>query len=865
MARADGSVIIDTKLNTAGFSTGAANLKTQFSGLTKAAGKLGAVIAAAFSVRAIVNFGKEAMELGSDLQEVQNVVDVTFTTMSDRVNEFAENAMKTAGLSETMAKRYVGTFGAMAKSFSFTEEEAFNMSTALTQMAGDVASFYNITQDEAYTKLKSVFTGETESLKDLGVVMTQTALDDYAMRKGLKKTTSQMSEQEKVALRYQFVLDQLSTASGDFIRTQDGWANQTRILKLQVDQLKATIGQGLINALTPAIKVINELVLRLRDAAEAFRDFTAAIFGDAGGASSAIGSAADSTEDLGDAIEEAGKKAKKALAPFDEIIRIGEAVAGVENGNATGAGSSTTITAPVIGGSSEEITEDTLAPGLSDAVDGIMEKLEPLQNIDFSNLQGSVSGLQEAFSDFAKVISGKAETAYKNVLLPLSKWTIEEGAPKSVDALSNSFRAVSALIDDLDFQPATDSVSGLMGAFVSLTDTLSTEFSWAWDDIFVPLSKWVIEEGAPASVDALRSAFETLETAVKPVSDGMETLWEEAKPFVEWAGDKGSELLGEMETKFNDLGVAIEEANPDIVDAFEEIGTAIGNMWVAAEPILEDMYETSENVAGINFEGLTDQVGIAAEKFSGLATIIAGITENDLGKAWGGLQDALSACKEETDNLWKSLGDVAEALGIIGKDKSMDALKSSVKNAAGSMNIFRDASKGAVGGVKSMADTAQKASEALASARSEAKSLWEYMQSVWSSSGFAKIKEWIDSLISSSNFSGAASGAISGALAVPTALSLPHLASGTVIPPRAPFMAVLGDQKNGTNIEAPLSTIEDALENVLARRGSMNDQQVVALLQSILEAVYGIQIGDDAIAAAVNRHNRKMNVARGGA
>lgn len=865
MARADGSVIIDTKLNTGGFSTGAANLKTQFSGLTKAAGKLGAVIAAAFSVRAIVNFGKEAMELGSDLQEVQNVVDVTFTTMSDRVNEFAENAMKTAGLSETMAKRYVGTFGAMAKSFRFTEEEAFNMSTALTQMAGDVASFYNITQDEAYTKLKSVFTGETESLKDLGVVMTQTALDDYAMRKGLKKTTSQMSEQEKVALRYQFVLDQLSTASGDFIRTQDGWANQTRILKLQVDQLKATIGQGLINALTPAIKVINELVLRLQDAAEAFRDFTAAIFGDAGGASSAIGSAADSTEDLGDAIEEAGKKAKKALAPFDEIIRIGEAVAGVESGNATGAGSSTTITAPVIGGSSEEITEDTLAPGLSDAVDGIMEKLEPLQNIDFSNLQGSVSGLQEAFADFAKVISGKAETAYKNVLLPLSKWTIEEGAPKSVDALSNSFRAVSSLIDNLDFQPATDSVSGLMGAFVSLTDTLSTEFSWAWDDIFVPLSKWVIEEGAPASIDALRSAFETLETAVKPVSDGMEILWEEAKPFVEWAGDKGSELLGEMETKFNDLGVAIEEANPDIVDAFEEIGTAIGNMWVAAEPILDDMYETSEKVAGIAFEGLTDQVGIAAEKFSGLATIIAGITENDWEKAWGGLQDALSASKKETDNLWTSLGDVAEKLGIIGKDKSMDALKSSVKNAAGSMNIFRDASKGAVGGVKSMADTAQKASEALASARSEAKSLWEYMQSVWSSSGFAKIKEWIDSLISSSHFSGAASGAISGALATPTALSLPHLASGAVIPPRAPFMAVLGDQKNGTNIETPLSTIEDALENVLARRGSMNDQQVVALLQSILEAVYGIQIGDDAIAAAVSRHNRKMNVARGGA
>ena len=108
------------------------------------------------------------MELGSDLAEVQNVVDVTFTTMSDKVNEFAKNAMTSAGLSETMAKQYVGTFGAMSKSFGFSESQAYDMSTALTQLTGDVASFYNISQDLAYIKLKSVFTGETETLKDLG-------------------------------------------------------------------------------------------------------------------------------------------------------------------------------------------------------------------------------------------------------------------------------------------------------------------------------------------------------------------------------------------------------------------------------------------------------------------------------------------------------------------------------------------------------------------------------------------------------------------------------------------------------------------------------------------------------------------------
>ena len=160
----DGSIIIDTRIDTDSF----VDIKKQFAGLASTAKKVGIAIGAAFSVRAVAQFAKECLDLGSDLQEVQNVVDVTFTTMNEQVNEFAQNAAMSAGLSETMAKRYAGTFGAMSKAFGFAESEAFAMSTALTQLAGDVASFYNITQDEAYTKLKSVFTGETESLKDLG-------------------------------------------------------------------------------------------------------------------------------------------------------------------------------------------------------------------------------------------------------------------------------------------------------------------------------------------------------------------------------------------------------------------------------------------------------------------------------------------------------------------------------------------------------------------------------------------------------------------------------------------------------------------------------------------------------------------------
>lgn len=287
--------------------------------------KIGFALGAAFSVKKLIDFGADCLRLGSDLQEVQNVVDVTFPQMSKQVDNFAKNAAASFGLSETMAKKFAGTSGAMAKSFGFSEQAAYEMATTLTGLAGDVASFYNISQDEAYTKLKSVFTGETETLNDLGVVMTQSALDAYALANGYSKTTAKMSEMEKVALRYKFVQDQLSAASGDFIRTSDGWANQVRVLQLQFDSLKATIGQGLINVLTPVIKVINTIIGKLMSLANAFKAFTEMITGkgSSGGGTSAAAAGmkavAQSADKANAAAGGAGSAAKKAAKDMKSV------------------------------------------------------------------------------------------------------------------------------------------------------------------------------------------------------------------------------------------------------------------------------------------------------------------------------------------------------------------------------------------------------------------------------------------------------------------------------------------------------------------------------------------------------------------
>lgn len=295
--------------------------ESQMAGITGMAKKAGAALAAAFGVKKLADFGKQCLELGSDLAEVQNVVDVTFPKMTAQVNEFARSAAQSFGLSETMAKQYTGTFGAMAKAFGFTEKQAYDMGSTLTGLAGDVASFYNISQDEAYTKLKSVFTGETESLKDLGVVITQTALDSYAMANGFGKTTSAMSEAEKVALRYQFVQDKLSAAQGDFARTSGSWANQCRVLSLQMQSLMATIGQGLINLFTPIIRVINTVIGKLATLANAFKSFTELITGNksSGSDSSGVAAVAGAADDAGTGLENASDSASNLASNTDKV------------------------------------------------------------------------------------------------------------------------------------------------------------------------------------------------------------------------------------------------------------------------------------------------------------------------------------------------------------------------------------------------------------------------------------------------------------------------------------------------------------------------------------------------------------------
>lgn len=844
MNNPDGSVIIATLLDTDGIEKGTIEIKKELLDVEKSAEKaddaiggdlvsgfkkLGKAIAAAGVIDMLVDFGKEAIELGSDLEEVQNVVDVTFETMSDSVNQFAKDAKKSAGLSEKMAKQYVGTFGAMADSFGFTELEAYEMSTALTQLTGDVASFYNLSQDEAMNKLEGVFTGETEAIKELGVVMTQAALDNYALANGLSKTTSEMTEQEKVALRYQFVMDQLSAASGDFVRTQDSWANQSKVLALQWESFMATIGSGLIDVLLPGVQFLNDKMLpALQDVADW------------------LVKAWDPTpsQKLADELKKVTKTAQTAGDQFEETskeIETNAIMAGVykerleelETAGLNSADAQTAYAAVV-----SQLNE--LFPELNLQINeqtGLLDENSRAQlaNIDAMKQKYLLLAVEEQITEVLRA-QGDAQAAVNKALYDQEAVT---GAlvAKEAELISGTNKTVEEMLSLYNAtQLSAGVVQNMDGSVVALT----------------------ADQMALASeVIALRSEQENLTVTI---ADGKEVV---------------SSLDSEVTELYESYGIAVDSAE-DFEKSQEDVSAAVAEANSKVEELRSE-YNEAKDAARSSIDaqiGLFDELTIKSDK-----------SAEDIIKNWQSQQAALDEYKVNLEKainmgldeaLVKQLSDGSEeSMAILnefvnGTDLSVDDINAAFRKT--------EESKDAVSAT--MADIQTDMSEKLNQLEKEVSdSLGDQADAV--KREIQNMQKEINSLQGKtvtirrnyvSSYSGGSSGSSgstpsgTSGYALNTA-SVPFLAKGTVIPPNAPFMAVLGDQRHGTNVEAPLSTIQEAVANVMGDTVASNmagHEATVAVLREILQAVLCIEIGDSVIGAAAERYNEQMAIVRGG-
>ena len=864
---ADGSVIIDTRMDTSGVQNGVSAIKQSFNGLGSAVKKIGLLIGGTFAVGKLVQFGKECVELGSDLAEVQNVVDVTFTTMSDKVNEFAKNAMTSAGLSETMAKRYVGTFGAMSKSFGFSEQQAYDMSTALTQLTGDVASFYNISQDLAYIKLKSVFTGETETLKDLGVVMTQSALDQYALANGYGKTTSAMTEQEKVALRLAFVQKQLSAASGDFIRTSDSWANQVRVMQLQLQSLKATVGQGLINIFTPVLKVINVLLGKLATLANAFKSFTelitgkkssgqtsgsgAGLTGDASGvqdtadaygqAADNAGKLADSTEDVADATKKAAKAANGYLSPLDEISRYStqntSSTASKVPSSGTGSGGNSGGLAGAVGNvdygkvAEGETALDKISKSAERLVKLLKKLWKPFQDTWKKEGKNTINAANIALSGIAKLAKSVGKSLVEvwtngtgttmlttmlriaqNVLKTIGNiasgfadaWNKNNVGTQIIQNIADALVVVMQFVEkiaedtatwaaNLDFYPLLESISNLTATFAPILESIGNVLEWIYKNIVLPMLKWVIEVGLPTVINLVA---------------------------------KVATFLADHQSIVEAFGVALigAFAAAKIAGLASRVIKSVSGIAMAAKGLISLMTGTGGIMGGI--KAIATAIGPAGIFVIAVSAAIAiGVL---LYKNWDKIKEAATKLKDWVigktrglvDGVTKKLTNLKEKISGVWKymrEKTTTTFKNMWNTVTTKVGAIRDAIVDKFSNARdTVVDTFTKIRDTVVSV-------------------FNKVISTINGAIGTIN------GAIStvesafsfGPWKVPTPFgsktigfkatfprvpTVPYLAKGAVIPPRSEFLAVLGDQKQGNNIETPEALLRKIVREETAGR-----------------------------------------------
>jgi hypothetical protein len=864
-----GAVDFELLLNSNPFNKGLKDTTNTIksSGIENSLKKIGKLAVAAFSVKAIVNFGKECIDLGSDLTEVQNVVDVTFGSLNTEVNRFAENTITQFGLGQTVTKKYVGTFGAMAKAFNFSNKEALAMSETLTGLTGDVASFYNLSSDEAYTKLKSVFTGETETLKDLGVVMTQNALDQYALANGYGKTTSKMSEQEKVALRYKFVLDKLNIANGDFARTSDSWANQTRVLGLRFNELKATLGQGFINIFTPIVKGINMVLSKLQVLANAFKSFTEMIFGNAGGddslnAVSNLASDAAKASDAVSGIGDSAKKTKKDLLGLRGIDEINNLTTSSDDSSSSGSG---------VGGKI-----DTSGLNLTDNLKKQASDIGNILNgVNLEPLKQSFNNLKEAISYFGQGCGKILDGFYNNYLKPLGNYVISDALPHFLNSTANAMKSI-------DFDKLESAFNELWKSLEPFHENIGNGLLWFYDNVLLKLATWTINEVVPAFLKILKGSIDVTNKAIEDIKPIWKWFWDKVlSPITTWTGGVIVDVL-------NGVGDALKwiSDNEVAMSIIEGVAIAIG-LVTGALTLYNIAMGVCNVVTGI-FAGimaiLTSPITIVIAIIGALiAAIILCV------KHWDQIKETAKNCWEGIKNAWNNAGQWFN-----------EKIVTPIKNFFGNLwNNIKNTASGAWQGIKSVWYVATNwfNNTIVNPIRNTFGSLWSGLKNgasgAWQGikNVFGNVASWFGNIFSNAwnavknvfsvggrIFDGIQQGiantfrnivnslirGINRVVSIPfnsinTALRMirnatiagfqpfswlpsvyvphiPYLAQGGYVKANTPQLAMIGDNRHQGEVVAPEDKLHSIMSEELSKfQGNGNNSEVISLLKEILK------------------------------
>ena len=804
---ADGCLNFDTNINSEGFEKGLKSLSDMVGDIKPKLKSLAMAVTAAFSVKKLVDFGRQSIETASDLAEVQNVVDTAFGESKQKMEDFADTAVKTYGISKLTAKQTGSNFMAMAAGMGLANDSASDMAVALTGLSADMASFYNVGQDVASTALKSIFTGETETLKQFGIVMTDANLQAYALSKGITKSTADMSQAEKVQLRYNYVMSQTALAHGDFAKTSDSWANQTRILSEQWKEFGATIGTVLMNVLLPAVKAINSLLSQLISLAQGAAQALSEAFGfelssSADEAQSIVKStsqAADNYSDIADNAQQTQEAQEGSLASFDQMNKLTDE----SKSDSTGVSGAGEIMQP--SGTSVEADTGKADKKLSDFFKSVrtqFEKLADYLDKNFKPIFADIwSGLERESIELAQILGG-VFSDIKSLSEPLKAYFIN------------------------DFTPLMQTAFSTLGKIgIGLFDSFNKVFSDIWNVAVFPILQNFLTVGLPLITDFgtqvwntlgvlfdnIKEIFDTLWNGVaQPVLNALKTLWcdtwqsisdfwnEWGQPIFDGINEgittTKNVFLNLWETvlkpvfdKLMDVADSVwtEHLKPLLDEFLDFVGTLITSVlsiynkaiapvvnWLVSilGPIVSSVLGKIIKMVGNVISNIIDAVKNIISALKGVVLFIAGVFTGDWKKAWQGV-------KKIFKGVWDALVDIAKTpinliIGLIN----------------GLTGAVEDALNWIIDGINELSFTTP---------------------------------DWLPGDLGGQTF-----GFDLSQIDIP---EIPKLAQGAVIPPNSEFLAVLGDQKRGTNIEAPLDTITQAVLQALVSYGGAGGNQKISV------------------------------------
>lgn len=660
--------------------------------------------------------GKSMIDAASDFDENLNKVNVAFGNSSEAVTAWADNATKQFGLSKNQALEATSLFGDMGTAMGITQSEAADMSTSLAGLAGDLASFKNIDIEQAMTALSGVFTGETESLKQLGIVMTETNLEEFAAKTG--KVYSEMGQAEKVQLRYNYVMEMTKNAQGDYARTSDGTANSLRTLQGSVDNLSIALGQNLLPIITPIINKMTEMVNKFSEMSPGAQQFILVMAGVAA-----------------------------AIGPV--LIIVGQLVS----------------------------TVGKISPLFSQA-SGMVGGFSKILGV----LTGPVGLVVAAIASLAAVFAYLFATneSFRESIMSTAQ-TLGEAFKPVLDALLPVLTNLAAIIGET-LGNVLQALAPILAQIIELAGTLLAKLgefiTWALENI-LPVLQPIIEFLANAVI----SFFDTLSNVISSILETLSGIidflvgvftgdWELA-----WTGIQEI-FSGVWELITGILSSAWEFITTLITNALDVVKEVISTGWNGIKTLTSSVWKTIENILSTTWDTLKNLASSAFEAIGDTISSIWETIQDVTGDIWNGIQDTISGIVE-------SISDKVSSV--------FEGMRDAVSG------IFESL----VGLVKSPLNTIIDFLNRLIGA---AQNAWNTIADFLS---FSIDIPWpISELTGWGSFS----------LSVPRIdgnFSLPYLASGAVIPPNSPFMAVLGDQNRGTNIEAPLETIKKAVRDVV--------------------------------------------------